>query len=198
MKLNTLARRASMIGVALGVHVGLYAVAADDLVDFAGQDPDVEQIRTAFAPVTDLQVRGISPGAIAGAGTAIAPTARNPRKVSFDQIIFDLNSDRLTPKAKVYLDRIGDALSAPELSTVTYSVEGHTDATGSLEYNMYLSKRRAEAVKRYLSDNYDIEARRLTAEGKGPNDLLDKDNPRSGVNRRVVFVPHTVAATAQR
>lgn len=87
------------------------------------------------------------------------------------------------------LEKLGRALSSNELSDVEFLIEGHTDATGGFQYNMRLSQRRAESVKRYLVENFQLDPVRLKTIGKGPTDLLDKGNPASGRNRRVVFVP---------
>jgi outer membrane protein OmpA-like peptidoglycan-associated protein len=162
-----------------------YVGAQEDLVNFAGKDPSEEELLEALDPRSHARkTRGVSPGATGAA----AATALTPRKVSFDQITFDLNSDRITPKGRGMLDKLGRVLSSEQLADVTYVIEGHTDASGSLQYNMGLSKRRAESVKRYLLEDYDVEPARLRTEGKGPTDLLDKENPKSAVNRRVVFV----------
>ena len=162
--------------------------ADDEVVNFAGQDPTEEDIRAALTPRPVLKTRAISPGAVAGAGGAAAATLVAPPKVSFDQIAFELNSDRINPRAQATLDKLGHTLSSGQLGSLEFLIEGHTDATGSVGYNMRLSKRRAESVKRYLVDNHAIQPNRLRTAGKGPTDLLDKDNPESGANRRVVFV----------
>jgi len=163
------------------------AGAADDLIDYAGKNPSRDELIDALTPAANIRTRGISPGTM-GAGAA-APTAVVPRKVSFDQITFELNSDRISPKARALLDRLGDAMTSDQLSDVNFLIEGHTDASGSLPYNMRLSSKRADAVRRYLIESYSIEPSRLKTIGKGPTDLLDKANPESGKNRRVVFLP---------
>jgi len=159
-------------------------LAADPTVNFSGKDPTEDELIEALSPPP--KTRGISPGTVAG---AVAPSVVATPKVSFDQITFELNSDRITPKARTMLDKLGRALSSDQLRDVDYLIEGHTDASGALQYNMQLSKRRAEAVKHYLVENFEIERSRLRTDGKGPTDLLDKGNPKSGLNRRVVFVP---------
>jgi len=67
-------------------------------------------------------------------------------------------------------------------------VEGYTDASGSKDYNMDLSSKRADAVKVFLVRNYKIDANRLPTQGKGETGLVDKNNPNSAVNRRVRIV----------
>ena len=52
-------------------------------------------------------------------------------------------------------------------------VAGHTDAAGGEEYNQELSERRAEAIKRYLTDKYGIKADNLVTVGYGKSKLKD-------------------------
>jgi outer membrane protein OmpA-like peptidoglycan-associated protein len=53
----------------------------------------------------------------------------------------------------------------PQLSV---HVVGHTDNVGDLEYNMDLSRRRADAVVAALAERHGIARTRLTAAGVGP------------------------------
>ena len=106
------------------------------------------------------------------------------RKLSL-QLQFALNSAELTPGSRRKLDTLGEALTRAELSQSNLVVSGHTDVTGLYDYNVALSKRRAEAVKAYLVAAHDVDAERLTTVGRGPDELLDEANPRSAVNRRV-------------
>ncbi len=64
-------------------------------------------------------------------------------------------------------------------------IQGHTSKTGGFKYNMKLSERRAEAVKKYLVDGYDFP--NLTTRGYGwtqPIDTNDTEEGRAN-NRRV-------------
>jgi OOP family OmpA-OmpF porin len=51
--------------------------------------------------------------------------------------------------------------------TITAVIEGHTDDVGSFDANMRISKKRAEAVAKYLEQNYGIDRSRLSATGYG-------------------------------
>lgn len=68
-----------------------------------------------------------------------------------------------------------------------FSVEGYTDDRGSDEYNLKLSERRAQAVKKYLEDNGHVKADRITAVGKGKADPIGDNATEKGrfQNRRV-------------
>jgi len=126
-------------------------------------------------------------GDIAPSTNAGAAPAQGPRAASFSSIRFAVNSDALTPEAAATLDTVADALRDPRMARATLLVEGHTDASGSDEYNMALSERRANAVVDYLTAR-GVTPAMLTPRGMGETRLADPDNPRSGANRRVVLV----------
>ena len=69
---------------------------------------------------------------------------------------------------------------------VTLQIEGHTDSTGTVDYNDRLSRERAESVKRALED-MQIEADRLVAIGFGQHKPIGNNKTRRGraANRRI-------------
>jgi outer membrane protein OmpA-like peptidoglycan-associated protein len=69
--------------------------------------------------------------------------------VNLSDVLFDVDKATLKPGARERLARIAGILSAhPGLRI---EIEGHTDSTGSDEYNQGLSERRAQSVQTYLS-----------------------------------------------
>lgn len=73
-----------------------------------------------------------------------------------------------------------------EYPTAKFSIEGHTDDSGSVAFNQTLSENRASAVKNYLVEN-GIAADRLTSAGYGKSRPIDKSKSKAGKanNRRV-------------
>src|SRR6185436_14105625 len=70
--------------------------------------------------------------------------------VSLSDVLFDVDKATLRPGAREKLARVAGILSAhPDLKI---EIEGHTDSTGSDDYNQRLSERRAQAVRGYLMD----------------------------------------------
>lgn len=67
-------------------------------------------------------------------------------------------------------------------------IEGHTDSTGPRDFNMKLSKDRAESVKRYMVER-GIKSSRLQTEGFGPDRPIASNDTADGreQNRRVEF-----------
>jgi OOP family OmpA-OmpF porin len=106
------------------------------------------------------------------------------------QVLFDLNRDTIKPEAAEVLLRVANFLTKNQQYTV--EIQGNTDSTGPLAWNMTLSQQRAEAVKAYLVTN-GVAADRLTTKGFGPNEPLAPNNTAEGraKNRRVDFKPAT-------
>ena len=110
-------------------------------------------------------------------------------KPSIDiEINFEFNSAKLAPSAMSTAKTLGEALSSADLKGSTFIVEGHTDAKGSKALNQKLSERRADAIKRFLVEQYRIPAANLVAVGYGKTKLKNKDNPFGPENRRVRVV----------
>lgn len=144
--------------------------------NYRGRVPTSEEFVGALAP--EPKMRGIAPASAASA----------PRAVNVDAY-FDFDSAALNPKARALVDNLGKALRDERLASVRQvTIEGHTDAQGTAEYNQGLSERRAQTVVDYLVANYQIPPAKLKAVGKGEAELADPRNPSSGVNRRVRIV----------
>ena len=100
-------------------------------------------------------------------------------------IFFSLNQSTLSEQAKETLSALGEAISSTRLEDHRYLIAGHTDARGNEAYNQALSLRRAEAVKRFLVNEYGIDPDRLEVFGWGETRLKRPENPSAAVNRRV-------------
>lgn len=100
-------------------------------------------------------------------------------------IQFDFNSDAITSASRPYVDELGKMLSRNDLLNERVVIEGHTDASGSEQYNQQLSMRRAQSIKQYLFNQYGIDRNRMMVSGKGEYSPLSGENPFAAVNRRV-------------
>ena len=103
------------------------------------------------------------------------------------RIEFEFDSAALTVRARQDLDGVAAALNDPQLVAARLTLEGHTDATGSEEYNLRLSQRRAEAVVAYLVAR-GVAGARLRAAGFGEYRLLPAYAPADDRQRRVEIV----------
>jgi outer membrane protein OmpA-like peptidoglycan-associated protein len=111
------------------------------------------------------------------------------KKPSIDlEINFEYNSATIAAQATPQVTALGQALTSPDLKGSTFVVAGHTDGKGGDTYNQGLSERRAEAVKRYLTEKYGLEAGNLVTVGYGKTQLKNSSNPFASENRRVQVV----------
>src|SRR5215470_16366330 len=93
------------------------------------------------------------------------------------EVNFEYNSDHIGSKATSQVSALGQALSSADLKGGTFIVAGYTDAKGSDTYNQGLSERRADAVKRYLTEKYGIDASNLVTVGYGKTHLKNPSGP---------------------
>lgn len=68
-----------------------------------------------------------------------------------------------------------------------FRIVGHTDASGSDDYNEQLSALRAQEVARWLVNECGVESSRIETLGLGERVLKNPVNPRADENRRVEF-----------
>ena len=103
---------------------------------------------------------------------------------------FGFDSADILPEALPNLQSLGKALQSPQLAPYQIRIEGHTDSIGSATYNRHLSQRRAESVKRYLTQNFDITPSHLIIEGRGEEEPIGPNTSKQGryKNRRAEFV----------
>lgn len=119
-----------------------------------------------------------------------APRTRSLRNMQIEErqidldVQFEFDSAVISPEAESTLEQLLLALRSPRLAATRFRVEGHTDAIGTAEYNMSLSRRRAAAVVDYLATR-GIPETRLFAVGKGFSELVNKQDPLAEENRRV-------------
>jgi len=120
----------------------------------------------------------------AGGKTVAQQLAETGRAVVRD-IRFATNSAQILPESGTVLTQIARLLREdPKLELV---VEGHTDNVGGGEFNLDLSRRRAEAVKRWLADREGIGEVRLATVGYGLTRPVADNGTEDGraQNRRV-------------
>ena len=106
----------------------------------------------------------------------------------FQQVTFEEGKDVLRAESLELLRQIGRLLADhPEIARV--AVDGHTDDVGAAKDNLELSRKRAVAVSRWLTEQALVDARRLEARGFGARQpLVKNDTPENRAkNRRVEF-----------
>ena len=103
------------------------------------------------------------------------------------RISFRFDSAELTGQARRDLDSVAEALNDAQLAGARLTLEGHTDATGTADYNLRLSQRRAETVVSYLIRR-GVARERLRPAGFGEHRLLSEYAPTDDRQRRVEIV----------
>jgi outer membrane protein OmpA-like peptidoglycan-associated protein len=114
-------------------------------------------------------------------------------------VLFNVNSSVLSDEAKQQLDQMATG-SLGSVKRYFIAIQGFTDKTGSAEYNLALSRRRAEAVQTYLVAQHNVPVYRIQIVGLGKDKPLNEGKTRDErqQNRRVevtLFTADTGGAT---
>lgn len=149
----------------------------------------VEYLNNANAQINDLR------GALATTSAALAaaeaqlpcPEVQESVAVSSTTILptvrFKLNSAYVSSEEMVNVYNVAEYMKANPQATIV--VRGYADKdTGTSEYNMKLSERRAQAVADILVGDYGIDSKRLVLEAAGSNTQVYETND---WNRIVIF-----------
>lgn len=112
------------------------------------------------------------------------PTAATVRPNEF-MVFFDWDKSNITPQAAQILTQAVNYVKTNNIRDV--KIVGHTDTSGSADYNLRLSERRAQAVAAHMQ-RQGIPATAMQVTGVGEENLLvpTKDNVREAQNRRAV------------
>ncbi len=116
--------------------------------------------------------------------------------LTLGDVLFATNTAELNSGSDNRLDKLTGFLN--KYPDRTALIEGHTDNTGSDEYNQGLSERRAGAVKSYLV-RQGIDSNRLVASGKGKGSPVADNTSTTGrqQNRRVEVIIENAVASAR-
>ncbi|MGL5447350.1 MAG: DUF4892 domain-containing protein [Rhabdaerophilum sp.] len=150
----------------LSVEQGQEVRSMIDVIEMKGMETDKIKVIDAAALKTSLDTHG---------------------RAALYGITFEFDKADIRPESKPQLDEIVAFLKAN--AQVSIVVAGHTDAKGAFDYNVDLSRRRAQSVVRALT-SAGIAAGRLTPFGAGmasPVASNDNDEGRA-MNRRVEIV----------
>jgi len=162
-------------------HISLYAAYLTGI-----QAPEVKDIRAIHLDIVEeadfvptLQV--VSP-------EEITQGISEKGRIALYGINFGFDSDVIKSDSGAAIGSIAKALKTD--SSLAIYVVGHTDNQGKYDYNVSLSKRRAAAVVKILTNQYKIAATRLIPVGVGPVAPVASNKTEQGQakNRRVELV----------
>ena len=157
--------KATLLGMAAGAAIGaLSGTGIGYMMDKQEQD-----MRNALAQSEAI--------AIQREGDVLALTFKS-------DFTFAVNSSAIRAGLYTELDRVAQVLATYPQTTIF--VAGHTDSTGSEEYNLQLSQRRADSVKNALIQS-GVAAQRISAVGYGEGQPVGDNETEFGrqQNRRV-------------
>ncbi len=108
-------------------------------------------------------------------------------RLRLHEVTFPISSAALSSRTKRQLDELAVSLKSDPLRSGRYIIEGHSDATGSKDYNQSLSLRRARAVKEYLVTTGGVPSSLLSTVGAGDSRAWTTNRTTAGrrANRRV-------------
>lgn len=141
--------------------------------------PDVRDMEPATSKGSLVNNAGVTiqngPGVRKGGESSIMASSGY-----LPSIFFALDSDVITKKYDETLASI--ALVMKKNPDLKFILTGNCDMRASVEYNVKLGKRRAEAVKKHLVKRYNIDPDRLSTATLGKDDPITGAHP---MNRRV-------------
>jgi len=127
---------------------------------------------------------------VVAAPTAVSMTTTVDDVISIDAaVLFGFDEDQLSEDGKSIIDERIDTWGGRVERTSETTVTGHTDSTGSEEYNQGLSERRAQATADYLKNHPKVTDTDIEVIGMGETDPVASNDTREGraLNRRVVI-----------
>jgi OOP family OmpA-OmpF porin len=129
---------------------------------------------------TQYTVTATGGGGTARASTTLEVYQRTTLHINFDTDKADIRKADL-PELQKAIDFV------KKYPDTKVQVVGYTDSRGSDQYNLKLSQRRADAVKKYLVENGHVKAENITSEGKGKAEPVGDNKTKEGQfqNRRV-------------
>jgi outer membrane protein OmpA-like peptidoglycan-associated protein len=106
-------------------------------------------------------------------------------KITFESgLLFDVDKSDLRPVSRDNLDKLAVILN--KYADTNVLIEGHTDSTGASDYNLHLSRDRAQSVSYFLA-TFQVNGSRINTQGYGETQPIASNDTADGrqANRRV-------------
>jgi peptidoglycan-associated lipoprotein len=170
------------------IFVLLMIVAMAGLISFCGGQKElakVDQDATEFVPPGD-QPKVETVKKPSESERRVKEAAPSVESLTFEKVYFDFDKYDLTAEARDILAEHARLLK--NFPNVKLLIEGHCDERGTIEYNLALGERRANAVKSYLT-NYGIHPDRVYTISYGKERPVDGGHTEEAwaKNRRAAF-----------
>jgi outer membrane protein OmpA-like peptidoglycan-associated protein len=158
-------------------------------IEWPKDDGTYKAKRGAYVAMDIIEVQAMNQNMVLVSADEMSKAISASGRVALYGILFDSNKAEIKPESKPALEEIAKLLKKePNLKL---HVVGHTDNVGGFEFNLNLSKRRADAVVTALTKEYGIAFVRLTANGVAYLAPIAVNTTEEGraKNRRVELVP---------
>jgi outer membrane protein OmpA-like peptidoglycan-associated protein len=165
------------------------AMDADRKAREAGEAAKAAQGRadTAYTQAQTASTRADSANQLAEATRnrlgQITDNIDNYKLVTTESVLFGLNKYQLTKQTKEQLDQA--VAQIQNSKNYVLEIEGFTDPTGPANHNLELSRKRADAVVRYLTTQHNIPLRKINVLGVGEDEKTEKTREARKQARRV-------------
>lgn len=118
---------------------------------------------------------------------APAPVVEAPKKPLVVRLMVNFDFDKSDVKAQYHQELANFAEYMKKYPDTNVEISGHTDSIGTAAYNQKLSERRANSVRNYLINNFNMNAGRLSAVGYGLTKPIADNTTEAGraENRRI-------------
>ncbi len=159
------------------------------VVEWGKSDTVYKAKRGAYIALDIIETQSMAQKMVTVTADQMSKSLTATGKVSLYGIYFDTNKWEIKPASRPALQEIAKLVK--EHPALKLHVVGHTDNVGGYEFNMGLSKRRADAVVALLVKEYGVPATRLTANGLAYLAPIAPNTSDAGreKNRRVELVP---------
>jgi outer membrane protein OmpA-like peptidoglycan-associated protein len=195
----------SVVAVLCGAH-GAWAETPERALEFPTNEEDIVKLLSVTPPDTIVnQPRGgVGSGgndrSLFGGNTRGLAGIADDKALDDDAlaqapkvgalVLFDFDSFNIKDESRTLLEQFARAFQHPDLQDAVFVIAGHTDSRGAATYNLRLSEARANAVKQYLSQAFDLPEERFLIKPYGPNQPIASNDTDEGraQNRRVEFI----------
>ncbi|MGV8057655.1 MAG: OmpA family protein [Smithellaceae bacterium] len=153
---------------------------------FSNEPSDIALAKSGkeAAPKKIARISAVKPAVIAKKRPGKVLTLLNCLNISIE---FDTDSTMIEDDYKDKMQTAANYLMKD--NNAKLNIVGHTDNVGAEEYNLALSRRRAQSVGNYLAEQFGIDPQRLNVQGAGFTDPIADNNTPEGrrQNRNVVI-----------
>jgi outer membrane protein OmpA-like peptidoglycan-associated protein len=158
-------------------------------VEWAQDDAIYKAKKGAYVAVDLMELKPMVQDMVVVSAAEMSRAIASTGRVALYGILFDFNKADIKPESRPALEEIARFLK--QEPGLKLHVVGHTDNVGGFEFNLGLSKKRADAVVAALTREYGIAANRLTPNGVASLAPVAANTTEEGraKNRRVELVP---------